>query len=70
MAVGKNFLENITVAMYENSFTIYREFIQNAADSIDKAIARGIIEKDEAYIDIHIEYNKRKISVFDNACRI
>ena len=22
MAVGKNFLENITVAMYENSFTI------------------------------------------------
>ena len=70
MAVGKNFLENITVAMYENSFTIYREFIQNAADSIDKAIARGIIEKDEAYIDIHIEYNKRKISVFDNACGI
>ncbi len=70
MAVGKNFLENITVAMYENSFTIYREFIQNAADSIDKAIARGIIKKDEAYIDIHIEYNKRKISVFDNACGI
>jgi molecular chaperone HtpG len=70
MAVGKNFLENLTVAMYENSFTVYREFVQNAADSIDKAIAKGIIDKDEACIDIHIEYNKRRITVFDNACGI
>lgn len=70
MAVGKNFLENLTVAMYENSFTVYREFIQNAADSIDKAIASGLITKDEAIIDIHIEYNKRRITVNDNACGI
>lgn len=70
MAVGKNFLENLTVAMYENSFTVYREFVQNAADSIDKAIASGIEEVENLYIDIFIEYNKRKITVFDNACGI
>ena len=70
MAVGKNFLENLTVAMYENSFTVYREFIQNAADSIDKAVASGLITKDEAVIDVHIEYTKRKITVHDNACGI
>lgn len=70
MAVGKNFLENLTVAMYENSFTVYREYVQNAADSIDKAIANGLLEKDEPYIDIHIEYSKRRISVYDNACGI
>ena len=71
MAVGKNFLENLTVAMYENSFTVYREFVQNAADSIDKAIESGILESsDDAYIDIHIEYNTRRISVYDNACGI
>lgn len=70
MAVGKNFLENLTVAMYENSFTVYREFIQNSADSIDKAIATGLIDKDDAYIEIHIEYNKRRIKVYDNACGI
>ena len=70
MAVGKNFLENLTVAMYENSFTVYREFVQNAADSIDKAISNGLMEAEDAYIDIHIEYNKRKISVYDNACGI
>lgn len=70
MAVGKNFLENLTVAMYENSFTVYREYVQNAADSIDKAIENGLLEKDEPYIDIHIEYSKRRISVYDNACGI
>ena len=64
MAVGKNFLENLTVAMYENSFTVYREFVQNAADSIDK------LDKEEASIDIVIDYNKRKISVHDNAMGI
>ena len=70
MAVGKNFLENLTVAMYENSFTVYREFIQNAADSIDKAVATGLMDKEDAVIDIHIEYNKRRISVHDNAMGI
>lgn len=70
MAVGKNFLENLTVAMYENSFTVYREFIQNAADSIDKAVSTGLMKKEDAVIDIHIEYNKRRISVHDNAMGI
>ena len=70
MAVGKNFLENLTVAMYENSFTVYREFVQNAADSIDKAIEKGLLDKEEASIDIVIDYNKRKISVHDNAMGI
>lgn len=70
MAIGKNFLENLTVAMYENSFTVYREFVQNSADSIDKAIAEGLLKKEEAIIDIHIEYGERRISVYDNACGI
>lgn len=70
MSVGKNFLENLTVAMYENSFTVYREFVQNAADSIDKAIISGLEEPNNLYIDISIEYTKRKISVYDNACGI
>lgn len=67
MAVGKNFLENLTVAMYENSFTVYREFIQNSADSIDRAVREGILKQEDAYIDINIEYSKRQIAVYDNA---
>ena len=65
--IGKNVIENLTTAMYENSYIIYREYIQNAADSIDKAISKGIIAKDEACIDIDIEYSKRKICIYDNA---
>ena len=70
MAVGKNFLENLTVAMYENSFAVYREYIQNAADSIDAAIKVGLLNKEDAVIDIAIQYNKRSITVYDNACGI
>ena len=70
MAVGKNFLENLTNGMYENSFTVYREYIQNAADSIDSAIRSGLLTKQDAYIDISIDYEKRNIKVFDNATGI
>lgn len=65
--IGKNVIEHLTTGMYENSYTIYREYIQNAADSIDKAIQEGIIQKDEANIDILIENKKRRITIYDNA---
>jgi len=68
--IGKNIIENLTTAMYENSFIIFREYIQNAADSIDKAIETGIIKDEEALIDIVIEYGKRSIIINDNAMGI
>ncbi len=68
--IGKNIIENLTTAMYENSYTVYREYIQNSADSIDKAIDSGIITASEATIDIEIEYTKRKITINDNAMGI
>lgn len=64
--IGKNIIENLTTAMYENSYTIYREYIQNAADSIDKAI----MNKNNAVIDILIEFAKRRITIYDNAMGI
>lgn len=65
--IGKNIIENLTTAMYENSYIIYREYIQNSADSIDKAIRAGIIDPNEAIIDISIEHNKKCIIINDNA---
>lgn len=44
--IGKNVIENLTLGMYENSLMIYREYIQNAADSIDNAINLGILKKE------------------------
>ncbi len=56
--IGKNTIENLTTAMYEDLRILYREYIQNSADSIDRAIQYSLITADEAIIEIEI--NKRK----------
>lgn len=33
---GANILENLTTGMYKDSKVIYREYIQNACDQIDR----------------------------------
>ena len=68
--IGKNIIENLTTAMYENLLIIYREYIQNSADSIDKAIKMGIIDKNTAEIYVDIDLNKRNISIMDNGIGI
>lgn len=68
--IGKNVLENLTLGMYENKYTIFREYIQNSADSIDKAIREKILEKEEAQINIEINVRKRYVKVYDNAMGI
>ena len=68
--IGKNVIENLTTAMYEDLRIIYREYIQNAADSIDKAIAQKLITPEEARIDIEIDAKQRTITVVDNGVGI
>lgn len=67
---GANIIENLTTGMYQDSRIIYREYIQNACDQIDKAIKEDIVDKNEACIEIWIDYEKRKISIEDNATGI
>lgn len=68
--IGKNIIENLTTGMYEDSKIIYREYIQNSADAIDKAVKDGLLQKDEAFIDIEIDEKNRKIVIKDNATGI
>lgn len=65
--VGKNILDNLTTGMYKDSRVIYREYIQNACDQIDKAIEEGLLGKNEGLVDIFIDPSKRYISIRDNA---
>ena len=65
--IGKNILDNLTTGMYSDSLVTFREYVQNACDQIDKAIDAGILDKDDALIDIYIDSKKRYISVEDNA---
>lgn len=68
--LGKNIIENLTVGMYEDNRFIFREYIQNSADQIDKAMKEGVIDKNEAYIDIDIDVIERNIKIYDNATGI
>ena len=52
---GKFLLEILTKGMYSNPMHIYREYIQNSSDSIDKAIEAGILQTTEAEIHIFID---------------
>ncbi len=67
---GANILENLTTGMYQDSRIIYREYIQNACDQIDKAIQQGILIKGEEEIWIDLDPEKRTITITDNATGI
>lgn len=66
--IGINILETLTTGMYRNPMVMYREYIQNSADAIDKAIEFGIITHDEGQIDIWIENNQ--VCIEDNGIGI
>lgn len=68
---GANILENLTTGMYKDSKVIYREYIQNACDQIDKAVEVGILSStQEGKIEIFIFPENRSISIEDNATGI
>lgn len=68
--IGKNVIENLTTGMYEDAKIIYREYIQNSADSIDQAIKTSLLKKNEAYIDVTIPSYENNIFIEDNAMGI
>ncbi len=68
--IGKDVIESLTLGMYEDSRFIYREYIQNSADQIDKAIKEGLIKKEEGTIHIDINRQQKSISIEDNATGI
>ena len=67
---GANILENLTIGMYQDSKVIYREYIQNSCDQIDKAIKDGILKPEEGTIEIWSDYEERTIIIEDNATGI
>lgn len=67
---GKFLLEILTKGMYSNPLHIYREYIQNASDSIDKAIEKGMLLPLKAEIHIEIEKEIQQIVIKDNGVGI
>jgi len=68
--VGKHVLESLSIGMYSNPFDIFREYIQNATDSIDKAYAQGLLDFDTGEITISVNKKSRSVSIRDNGMGI
>lgn len=66
IVVGKHVLESLTLGMYTDPKIIFREYVQNATDAIDKAIAASLIQKENGRIDITIDPAQKEIRIRDN----
>ena len=54
--VGKDVLELLSSAMYVDPITVYREYVQNAADAVDEARRTGLLRGDQpGRVDIAID---------------
>ena len=69
--IGKNVIETLTLGMYEDARIIYREYVQNAADAIDEAVEKRILnDKPQGKISIAINGNEKQIIIEDNGTGI
>lgn len=69
--VGKDLLGLLSSSMYIDPMTIYREYIQNAADSIDEAHRLRLLSTIESgRIDIFVDPINRTVRIRDNGSGI
>lgn len=69
--VGKDVIEILTTGMYVSPVSVYREYIQNAADSIDAARAGGAIGKrQQGAVSVTFDHAARAVTVRDNGAGI
>jgi len=67
VVIGKDILELVSSAMYVDAMTIYREYVQNAADSIDAARVKGVLALNEpGRVEISIDPTSRTVTIRDN----
>jgi molecular chaperone HtpG len=69
--IGKTVIETLTQGMYEDSRFIYREYIQNAVDAIDKAVENKVLEnRKSGKVFVKIDNTERSIIIEDNGTGI
>lgn len=71
IVIGKDILELLSSSMYVDPMTIFREYVQNAADSIDEARRQNLFPaKAGGRVDIHCDARGRSIRIRDNGTGI
>lgn len=70
IVIGKHTLESLTSGMYSDPYVVFREYIQNAADSIDDAYKANVLDKGKDRINISVSPLERLIVIEDNGLGI
>lgn len=66
IVVGKDVLELVAGAMYADPLTVYREYIQNAADAVDEARSTGAkYQDDKPHVLISLNHVERTVKIRD-----
>ena len=65
---GNVLLETLTAGMYNDPLAIYREYIQNAADSIDIALQTNPWNSKRIYVDL--DPTEKSITICDKGAGI
>ena len=69
--VGKDVLELVSSAMYVDPMTVYREYVQNAADAVDAARTMGALTAVESgQVSISVDPATRTVRIRDNGCGV
>ena len=68
--VGKYTLESLTTGMYSDPKIVYREYIQNSVDSLERAVFLGLLEQQSMRIDIIVNSEESYILIKDNGTGI
>src|SRR5579875_3836319 len=64
--VGKDVIEIVTSGMYVSPITVYREYVQNAADSIDAARSSGLLSpRKSGTVEISFDQAARSVIIRD-----
>lgn len=67
IVIGNDVLELVSSAMYVDPMTVYREYVQNAADAVEFARQQGALRDDEpGRVDIAIDPATRSVRIRDN----
>lgn len=70
ISIGKFTLESLTTGMYNEPESCFREYIQNAVDSIDMAVEKKLLTVEESRIEIIVDDERKIISIKDNGTGI
>lgn len=66
IVVGKDVLELVAGAMYSDPLTVFREYVQNAADAVDEARRSGLaVSGDTPHVQITFDHANRSVRLRD-----